>query len=230
MDTGQRVRDREAEVVVAMHQLSVLQLRTEPHNVTEEVRVLLREAVADGVREVDRRRSGANRFAADTGCELGLRTGCVLAGELDLVGEAARVAAGPARLLDDLFGGFKAELALHVDGAGGDEDVDARPACVRKGFCGGVDVLLARARKRGDGGALDCGGDCSDAFEVSWRRNRESCLDDVDSEPLELGRDLHLLVRRQCDARRLLAVAQRRVEDRDSAAHCSSSLCLDVEA
>ena len=192
----------------------------------QEVRVLVRKAVADRVGEVDGRRAGADGLAAHARREGGLGASRVLTGELDLVREAAGVAARPAGLLDD-FLGVEAELALHVDGAGGEKDVDARPLRVGKGLGGGVDVLLARPRKGGDGGTLDCGGDCPDAFEVSRRGDREPCLDDVDSEPLELRPDLHLLVRRQRDARRLLAVAQRRVEDRDSAAHCSSSLPPD---
>jgi hypothetical protein len=49
----------------------------------------------------------------------------------------------------------------------------------------------------------------------------------MSTQPLELRPDLHLLVRLKRDAGRLLAVAQRRVEDRDSAAHCSSSLPPD---
>ena len=55
------------------------------------------------------------------------------------------------------------------------------------------------------------------ALEVAGRGAREAGLDDVDSEPLELLRDRRLLVRLQRDARRLLAVAQRRIEDRDPA-------------
>jgi hypothetical protein len=42
-------------------------------------------------------------------------------------------------------------------------------------------------------------------------------LDDVDSEPLELPRDRRLLVRAQRDPRRLLAIAQRGIEDGDPA-------------
>ena len=192
-------------------------------HVAEERGVLLGQAVADRVREVDRRRAGARGLAAHLGHEVGVGARRVLAGELDLVGEAARVGDGPARLLDHL-GGLHPELALHVDRAGGEEDVDARPLRVGKGLGGGVDVLFPRPGEASDGGTLDCGGDCADAFEVSRRGDREPCLDHVDSEPLELRPDLRLLVRRKRDAGRLLAVAQRRVEDRDSAAHCSSSL------
>ena len=51
-------------------------------------------------------------------------------------------------------------------------------------------------------------------LEVARRGDREAGLDHVDAEPRELLGDLQLLLRVQRDARRLLAVAQRRVEDR----------------
>jgi hypothetical protein len=55
------------------------------------------------------------------------------------------------------------------------------------------------------------------ALEVTGRGARKSGLHDVDAEAFELLGDLRLLVRLQRDARRLLAVAQRRIEDRDPA-------------
>ena len=52
-----------------------------------------------------------------------------------------------------------------------------------------------------------------DGLEVAGRGDREAGLDDVDAEARELVGDLELLGRVQRDAGRLLAVAQRRVED-----------------
>src|SRR6185369_10351068 len=49
------------------------------------------------------------------------------------------------------------------------------------------------------------------------RRRREAGLDHVDLEPGELARDLELLGGSQAGARRLLAIAQGRVEDPDAA-------------
>ena len=53
-------------------------------------------------------------------------------------------------------------------------------------------------------------------LEVALARDREAGLDHVDAEPLELARDRELLVEVHAAARRLLAVAQRRVEDPDA--------------
>ena len=87
-----------------------------------------------------------------------------------------------------------------------------------------VDVAPARAREPADdrrvarGPAFDRAsahllGDRPHRREVVGRRGREARLDDVDPEPRERSRDLELLGRRHRRARRLLAVAQRRVED-----------------
>ena len=76
-----------------------------------------------------------------------------------------------------------------------------------------VDVGGVGARQAGDDGAVDLAGDRLDGLEVARRGDREARLDDVDAEPRELVGDLELLARVQRDAGRLLAVAQRRVED-----------------
>ena len=49
--------------------------------------------------------------------------------------------------------------------------------------------------------------------EVAVGRDREPRLDDVDAEAIELARQAQLLARGHAEAGRLLAVAQRRVED-----------------
>src|SRR3954468_3225149 len=52
-----------------------------------------------------------------------------------------------------------------------------------------------------------------DGLEVARRRDREAGLDHVNAKPRELVRDLDLLLLVERDPRRLLAVAQRGVED-----------------
>src|SRR4051794_17980121 len=67
----------------------------------------------------------------------------------------------------------------------------------------------------GDDRALDLPGDRADGLEVARRGDREARFDDVDTQARELVGDLELLVRVERDAGRLLAVAQRGVEDDD---------------
>ena len=63
--------------------------------------------------------------------------------------------------------------------------------------------------------AGDLGGDGADGLEVAGRGDREPGLDDVDAERREGPGHLHLLGHVHARARRLLAVAQGRVEDPD---------------
>jgi len=136
---------------------------------------------------------------------------------------------GPACEAHDL-GGLEPELALHVNRARREEEMDSRAARARERLARGVDVLALRARERGDGRGGDTRRDGADALEVARRRAREAGLDHVDAEALELRADLRLLVRLQRDARRLLAVAQRRIEDLDPASGHEHVLLRRVRA
>jgi hypothetical protein len=77
----------------------------------------------------------------------------------------------------------------------------------------GVDVLRGGARQAADHRTVNLAGDGLDRLEVTGRRYGEPGFDHVDSEPRQLVGDLELLLLVQRDARRLLAVAERRVED-----------------
>ena len=93
LDPGERVRDREAEVVVAVHgERHVADLRAAAANVGDEPGVLRGQRVADRVGQVDDRRARLDRDAADLRGERRVGAGRVLARELDLVDERGRVA------------------------------------------------------------------------------------------------------------------------------------------
>src|SRR5436190_1941486 len=84
---------------------------------------------------------------------------------------------------------------------------------------------FACARQPGDDRALHLTGDRLDRLEVARARDREARLDHVDAQPGQLLRDLELLLGVQRDARRLLAVAQRRVKDLYSVHRFLSAQC-----
>ena len=82
---------------------------------------------------------------------------------------------------------------------------------------------------RRDAGAIHLLGNFADGFEIAAGGDREAGFDHVDTHLLELRSDLQLLVEIHRRARRLLAVAQRGVEDNDSVdvgygSHCSIPL------
>src|SRR5438309_5956096 len=76
-----------------------------------------------------------------------------------------------------------------------------------------VDVLFHGARQRGDRRAADLARDAPARLEVTWGRDREPGFDHVDAQLFQLARDAQLGVCVEVEARRLLSVAQRRVED-----------------
>ena len=116
--------------------------------------------------------------------------------------------------LDDLLAGHP-ELVLAVDGRGGQEHVDARLLGVLDGLPGAVDVAVVAAGEAADGRAGDLGGDGADGLEVALRGDREAGLDDVDAQVGQRPGDLELLGVVHAGAGRLLAVAERGVEDPD---------------
>jgi len=192
------------------------QLGAAPPHVVDERGVLLRKRVADRVGKVHDGRAGADHRAADPRDEHRVGTCRVLAGELDLVDATARITDCPGSLCRDLVRG-EPQLLLHVDRARRQEDVQARASCVSKRVGARVEVLTARAAERRDSCAPGNRGHGADPFEVAGGGRCKARLDHVDPEPLELLRDLHLLLRPQRDARRLLAVSKRRVENLDPA-------------
>ena len=90
-----------------------------------------------------------------------------------------------------------------------------RSACDER-FGGAVDVVGAGARQAADHGALDPLGDLRHRLEVAVGGDREAGLDDVDAHLVEELGDLELLFERHRRAGRLLAVAERGVEDDDA--------------
>src|SRR5581483_8948372 len=214
-DRGERVRDREAEVVVAVDgdaHAAVVRGERAAHR-EHELRELVRLRVADGVRDVDDPRAGARRGLVDGDEEVDVRARRVLGRELDLVGVLHRARDGLLRALD-ARAAVDAELALEMDVARGDEDVDARAVGARERLRGRVDVTLGRARERGDGRATpDFARDRGDGRGFAGRRRGEARLDHVDAEVRERVREAELRRRRKARARRLFAVAEGRVED-----------------
>ena len=107
-------------------------------------------------------------------------------------------------------------LVLAVQRRGADEGVDARPLRVPHRFPAAVDVGEVRARQPADHRVPREPGDLADRLEVALRGDREAGLDDVDPHLVEERRDLQLLLEGHGGARRLLAVAERGVENEDA--------------
>ena len=215
LDPGEGVRDGQPQIVVAVdRQHDVAQARDELVQAGQERRVLQRHRVADRVRDVDRGRTLLERGGDHLGGELDVGAGGVHRAELDVLDQRARVRDRRARLPEHVLA-RGLQLVGDVDVAGRDERVHARAVGVADGLGGTFDVGGVGAGQAGDDRAVHLAGDRAYRLEVTRGRDRESSLDHVHAEARQLLGDLQLLVRVQRDARRLLAVSQRRVEDDD---------------
>ena len=120
----QRVRDRKAEIVMAVHaERNSVDPRQSALNVSYQPSVLIGHAVADRVRDID---DGRARF--DDGIKnftevIDVGTPRVLRGELDVVAKTSREPNGLCRQLQS-FGTCFAELVFQMDIAGGKDDMN----------------------------------------------------------------------------------------------------------
>ena len=213
---GQCVRDGEAEVVVVVrgedHSIgarhALAELREDPGHV-------LGQRVAHRIRDVDRGRSRLDRGLDAAAEEVDLGAAAVLRGPLHVVCVAPRQRHGRRRHLQHGLR-LDPELVLDVERRGADEGVDALALRRAHGLGGAQDVLAPRPREAADHGAAHGLGNALDALEVARARDGEARLDHVDAQLSERLRHAQLLAEVHGEARRLLAVAQRRVEDDDA--------------
>ena len=121
----QRIGDSQPEVVVAMDRPDdLVRIRNARDELTHRFGVLVRDVVADRIRNVDGGRPGLDHRLEDAAQEIEFGTPRILGGKLDVV----RVFTGPADrphgLLDD-FVGRHAQLLFHVNPGRRDKGVDA---------------------------------------------------------------------------------------------------------
>ncbi len=218
---GERVGDRHAEVVVAVRRPDGLAgVRDAREQLLEQRAPAIRNAVADGVGDVDRARARGDGRLEHAAEEVHLGAHRVLGRELDVVRVLARELHRLHRGLQHLLLAH-AQLQLHVDGAGRDEGVDALARGGRHGLAGPPDVVLVGARERADGRLPHGLGDGADGLEVAVARGGEARLDHVDAQPLELLADPYLLLAGHGGAGALLAVAHGGVENDQLVLHGS---------
>ena len=89
---------------------------------------------------------------------------------------------------------------------------------VAQRFGAAVDVFLRGAGEAGDRGVFHPPRHFADAFEIADAGDREAGFDNVDAQMIEQIGDFELLLEGHRGARRLLAVAQGRVENQNALA------------
>ncbi len=173
-----------------------------------------RRRITDGVGDVHRGGPGFDRRLDHLAEEVDLGARGVLGRELDV----RAIPFGPLDALhgggdDVLLGHF--ELVLAVDGAGGEEDVNPRLFGILDGLPGAVDVFVTAAGQAADHRASYVLGDPTDRLEVAGRSDGETRFDHVHPEFNQGFGNLHLFLEVHARSGRLLAIAERGVENDD---------------
>ena len=209
---SQTVGDGEAQVIMAMNaDHDLVDVSHVPPEMSDQTSVLSRHCVAYCVGDVDGGGAGFNCFLHHLRQEVRLGARRVLGGELYIVAIvpcALDSFDGPSQ--DLLFG--HAELKFAVNGAGGEEYMDALPRCISERFPGAVDVCPLAAGEAANDRPFNFPGHRADRLQLARRRVRKTRFDDVNAQVLEGMSDLELLRQVHAGAGRLLAVPQRSVE------------------
>ena len=216
-DAGQRIGDREAEIVMAMgREDRLVGIRHARDHLAEHRGIFLRNGIADRVGQVDRRGAGLDRGVDAANQIVDRRAGRVHRRPLDILDEVARLLHRGGDDVEHLLLAL-AHLVREMDRRGGDEGVDARALGDADRLAGAGDVARDGAGEAGDGHVgAGATGDFLHRLEIALTGDREAGLDDVDAHLLQQFGDLELLLEGHRGAGALLAVAQRGVEDDDA--------------
>ena len=229
-DGGERVRDGQAQVVVAVRAQNHAGRRGHPAaHLPEHGAVLLGRRVADGVGQVDGGGALADRDLHALAQEVEPGAARILGAPFHVVGEALRPPHALADPLHSLLAGHP-QLGLEVQVGGGQEDVDAAAGGPPDRLARQVDVPVGAAREGGDDRPPDLGRDLLHAPEVRFGGRGEAGLDHVHPEHLELPGEPHLLLDGEAVAGRLFSVPECRVENDDPACHAMLSLVRKTKA
>ena len=224
LDGGERVGDREAQVVVTMgaehHLIAVRHAAT--HR-AEHRAVFGGQRVAHGIGQVDRPGPRRDRGLDHAAQEVQVGARGVLGRELDVVGVAP--GATDRRLgASEAVGAADLKLVLEVEVRRGDEDVHPRSRGRPQRLPGEIDVAVVAPRQRRHRGPSHGFGHAADGLLIALGRAREPGFDDVHAQGVELEGEAQLRLRRHGIAWRLLAIPQRGVEDADVSLHGDRSV------
>ncbi len=229
LDRRQAIAHGQAEIVVAMDaDHRPIDVRHALAERADHAAHLLGHGVADGVGNVDGRGPGVDGRGDHFAEEINLGAGGVFGRELDVWAIArgsAHAGHGPA---NDL-GLVHLELELAMDGAGGQEDVNASLLGVLQRLPGTIDVLIVAASQPADDWAANLLGDSLDGIEIAMRGDGEAGLDDVDAQLDQGLGHFELFANVHAAAGRLLAVAERGIENLDVACVSHGRLPSKVE-
>ena len=214
-DSGQSVGGRHAQIVMAMGgEDHILGPRHLGDQAADQIGAFHRRGIAHRVGDVDGAGARLDRDFHHTGQVIPLGPRRIHRRPLDIVAQVARMANGVVDALGHLIHRQIGNGPVH--GRGADEGMDARGFRVAHRLPAAVDILEARARQPTDRGIARLLGDLGDSGKIPFRGDGKARFDDIDAHLVEQPRDLQLFIMAHRGTRRLLAVAQRGVENQDA--------------
>ena len=227
---GKRVGDRQTQIVMAMDgEDRLVRVRNALAQLPDGPAELIRQAVADRVRNIQRRGAGVDNRFENPAQKILFGTPGVLRGKLDIV----RILPGALDRLDRVFDDLlrrHAEFQLHVDRRRGDERMNSRSRGIPERLARTIDILVQRPRQTANGAVLDDPGDGLHALEIARTGCRETSLDNIDPQALQGSGYPHLFFPCHGGAGTLFTVAQGRIENDEFFAHVSHSEWVGPES
>ena len=228
-DARERVRDRHAKVIVAVHRDDgLVDVRNAVHHVRDHVVDFLRRGIADRVRQIHRGGARLDDGLDDLAHVVLVRARGVLQGKLNVVTLVPRILDRVDRTGERLFARHL-ELVLEVKVARREKGVNAWMLRALHGLVGRVDVLDERTAERGDNRLLHRRRNGPHTLEVPRGGDGETRFDDVHAQGLKLMRHADLLLDVHRVARCLFAVTKCRVEESDSVVHLWPVLFISAD-
>src|ERR1017187_1115609 len=181
----------------------------------DQLPVFLGHAVTNCIGNVNGRGPGGDHRLDDLAEKCDVGAGGIFGRELNVGAKRLRVPNRVPRLLQALLAG-NAQLVFQMNVGGGQKDMDAWARGPLQCLPGAVHVARTSPCQAGDDGTPHRGGNALHGFEVAVGSDRESGLDHIHAEAVELLGQSQLFLYIHAAARRLLAVTKRGVEDGDA--------------
>src|SRR6185369_10371667 len=224
LNSGQRVGNSEAKIIVAMRtdDGAIDILHTTPE-ISNQCAVVFRETVPHRIGKIHCSRPCIDNRLGDLNEKIQIRAARVLRGELDVVAHGAGIADAFDGGRESFFTGF-VQFVFQMDVAGREENVDAGFVGVFEGFGAPVDIFFYRPRQPGNGWRAYLRRYAAYGFEIAFRSDRETGFQNVDIETFQLARHFQLVFDIHAESGSLFTVAQCRIENDYLVIHDSSSV------
>ena len=183
------------------------------HQILDLGTILIRQAIASGIRNVDHRGTCLDDSLNHASQILIVCTTCILGVELHILYVLLGILDGSHGTLDDFLAG-RVELIFDVAIAGTDASMDSLVLGILQCLGSAINILLHCTSQRTDGWPCNRLGNLHHRIEVARAWNREARLNDINAQLLQRLSHLNLLNRVQLTSWNLLAIAKGCVENK----------------